>query len=73
MSAPHGPYKPTPRHGLPHAHHPVVPELTKGRTMNDTLSLAADIATLLGVFLNAALELHRARRTARDDNEPPQK
>ncbi|MFI8254964.1 hypothetical protein [Streptomyces filamentosus] len=41
--------------------------------MNDALSLAADIATLLGILLNAALELHRARRAARDDNEPPQK
>ncbi|WP_267885925.1 hypothetical protein [Streptomyces sp. NRRL F-5193] len=41
--------------------------------MNDTLSLAADIATILGALLSAALELHRARRAARDDNEPPQK
>ncbi|MFH8259313.1 hypothetical protein [Streptomyces roseolus] len=41
--------------------------------MNDALSLAADIATLLGTLLNAALELHRARRAARDDNEPSQK
>ncbi|MEU3609811.1 hypothetical protein AB0E83_30870 [Streptomyces sp. NPDC035033] len=41
--------------------------------MNDALSLAADIATVLGALLTATLELHRARRDARDDNEPPQK
>ncbi|MFI8371992.1 hypothetical protein [Streptomyces sp. NPDC085466] len=41
--------------------------------MTDALSLAADIATILGALLSAALELHRARRDAHGDNEPPQK
>ncbi|MFB6900594.1 hypothetical protein [Streptomyces hydrogenans] len=41
--------------------------------MNDALSLAADITTILGALLNATLELHRARRGARNDNEPPEK
>ncbi|MFI1815208.1 hypothetical protein ACH414_33215 [Streptomyces sp. NPDC020422] len=41
--------------------------------MNDTLSLAADILTILGTLLTTTLELHRARRAARQDNEPPQK
>ncbi|GHJ96563.1 hypothetical protein SNE510_60820 [Streptomyces sp. NE5-10] len=41
--------------------------------MNDAFSLAADITTILGALLSAALELYRARRAARDDNEPPEK
>ncbi|MER8237298.1 hypothetical protein ACIRQY_20715 [Streptomyces sp. NPDC101490] len=41
--------------------------------MNDTISLAADILTVLGTLLGITLELRRARREARRDSEPPQK
>lgn len=41
--------------------------------MYDVISLAADIVTILGTLLSAGLELHRARRDARRDSEPPQK
>lgn len=41
--------------------------------MNDAISLTADLITILGTLLNAALELHRTRRDARRDLEPPQK
>ncbi|MFE6104990.1 hypothetical protein ACFVQ4_34300 [Streptomyces laurentii] len=49
--------------------------------MNDTLSLIADILTILGTLLTTTLELHRARQReagqdthqAQQDDEPPQK
>ncbi|MFJ6355377.1 hypothetical protein ACIQKB_38700 [Streptomyces sp. NPDC092046] len=45
--------------------------------MNDAISLAADIITILGALLSAGLEVHRARRDvdidADGDSEPPQK
>ncbi|MGW1513507.1 hypothetical protein [Streptomyces sp. NPDC002394] len=41
--------------------------------MTDTLSLAADILTILGTLLSTTLELRRARRAAHRDAEPPQK
>lgn len=44
----------------------------KGQTMNDAISLTADIITMLGALLSAALEVHRTRRDARGDTEPPQ-
>ncbi|MEU6934368.1 MULTISPECIES: hypothetical protein [unclassified Streptomyces] len=39
--------------------------------MSDAISLAADIVTVLGALLSAGLEIHRARREARGDSEPP--
>ncbi|GAA2637287.1 hypothetical protein GCM10010425_45220 [Streptomyces spororaveus] len=66
MSAPGGPYKTTSGHRLLPAAATPSGRTTqpKGQTMNEFLSIAADVLAIFGASLTIALEVRRARREA---------